>query len=92
MKFPNIAYAICKARTEKKISQEILAREIGYNAGQFVSNIERGLCSMPVKKIDKAAGILEINPGVIEDAMIEDYAQQVRFRPTVAGIQDDLNE
>lgn len=46
-------------RAEVGLSQADLAKKLGYASPQFISNIERGLCGVPIDKIkiiDKAYG------------------------------------
>lgn len=76
--FKNIAYVIKAARVKRGISQVELAKSIGYKNGQFASNMERGLCSLPLKKIDLTAKILDIHPSEIKDAMMTDYHEHLQ--------------
>lgn len=74
-KFNEISKLIKNARRNAKLSQEDIAYLLGYKGlGQYISNIERGKCSLPKKDITRLAIILKINPDEIIQAMIEDYA------------------
>jgi transcriptional regulator with XRE-family HTH domain len=48
-------------RTELGLSQNDLARSLGYNTSQYISNIERGLASIPFAKIQEMAGLLKVD-------------------------------
>ena len=73
MSFNNIANLIRNRRQELNISQEELSKKIGYKNGQFISNAERGLCSVPGKKIKELATALKITQDSVVDAMSKDY-------------------
>ena len=70
--FKNISRVIQHYRNERCISQSQLASEIGYRNGQFISNVERGLCSIPAEKIYSTSLALVCEPGLIIDAIIKD--------------------
>ena len=64
-------------RKEKKLSQQQLGELIGYKNGQFISNIEREVCSIPNKDIRKMAGILGMNPLVIVNFKIDNFKKDI---------------
>ena len=76
-KFKNIAKVIMIARYTKGLSQNELALEIGYRNGQFISNVERGLCSLPSEKVYATALALNIDHEVITSAMIADFTKNL---------------
>lgn len=57
----------------KKYSQSELSKLLGYKNGQFISNIERGLCSVPLKNLKHLCDILDINKSELKQAMVSDY-------------------
>lgn len=76
--FPSIAKLVKDKRKQLKISQYSVSFELGFQArGQFISNLERGLCSIPKKDIAKLSEILQIERDEIINAMIEDYALEL---------------
>lgn len=77
MEFPNIATAIRQHRNAKGISQSELSKLIGYKNGQFISNIERGLCSLPFEKIVPICKYISADPSVIREAMVADYHAKI---------------
>lgn len=48
-------------RTELGLSQNDLARSLGYNTSQYISNIERGLASIPFAKIQEMSALLKVD-------------------------------
>jgi transcriptional regulator with XRE-family HTH domain len=49
--FANIAIAVRELRTKAGLSQEELSQLMGYKNGQFISNIERGICGIPMHSL-----------------------------------------
>lgn len=72
--FGNIAKLIREARLghPQKYSQTELSSKLGYKNGQFISNIERGLCSVPVKSLNTLAEVLNLSPEAIKEALLKD--------------------
>lgn len=77
-KFPNIAKFIQHYREYADLSQQELSTKLGYINGQFVSNIERGLCSIPVKKYKTLCKILNVFPEELEQVLMLDHAFAVK--------------
>lgn len=57
------------------LSQTDLSTLLGYKNGQFISNVERGLCNVPLKMMSRIAEILNISPEEIKTAILKDHAQ-----------------
>ena len=58
----NLSELIKSKRIELKISQERLAEKIKLPRGsQFISNVERSLCQLPIKHLDAVCKELGIN-------------------------------
>lgn len=72
--FEQIAQVVKQSRINhpKGYSQSELSQLMGYKNGQFISNVERGLCSIPKKKIKKLANILNINKEELFTAILTD--------------------
>lgn len=77
MKFQAISKLVKEARENQKLSQNNLALLMGFKNGQFVSNIERGLCSVPLKSINKMSEVLEISTEDICNAVVQDFRDRV---------------
>lgn len=75
----HVAVLIRNRRTDLKISQRQLHRKIFSigKDGQFVSNVERGKCSLPVKHIPAISELLEIDPNELIEAFVKDYRDQI---------------
>lgn len=77
--FRNIAELIRIKRIEypKRMSQADLSILLGYKNGQFISNVERGLCSIPPKIIIRVSEVLEIEPEELKTAILKDYDESL---------------
>lgn len=72
--FNNIATVVRQGREASglRYSQQELSAVLGYKNGQFISNIERGLCGLPVKMVPKVVEVLKMDPAIIKKAMVDD--------------------
>lgn len=77
--FNEIANLIKKARTThpKGLSQAELSKLLGYKNGQFISNVERGLCSIPLKMLARVGEILHLSDEQLKQAILNDYAAMI---------------
>lgn len=73
--FKNIAHFIKLEREKVGLSQVQMAEKAGWNTGQFVSNIERGKCSVPLKSIKKVSKILEVTPMSLKQVLKMDFKE-----------------
>jgi hypothetical protein len=71
--FFHTAKLIKDARVENKISQDLLSCSLGYSGGQFISNVERGICPLPAEKISDTCAILGLTTTAVIDEMVRDY-------------------
>jgi hypothetical protein len=73
--FKNIANLVRTKRINhtKNYSQSELSAVLGYKNGQFISNVERGLCCVPLKMMKQISEVLEIDPSEIKVAILKDY-------------------
>ena len=62
------------------MSQAVLGKKLGYaqENGQFISNIERGLSSIPPYKFDALSCILGINREAIIEACVKDFRDSLQ--------------
>jgi len=51
-----------KVRRKRNITQLEMSTKMGLRSSQYVSNIERGLATLPVFRIDEVATILKVEP------------------------------
>jgi transcriptional regulator with XRE-family HTH domain len=75
----HVATLIKSKRLEKKFSQQDLSAKLGFTnkQGQFISNIERGLCNLPVQRAKILCELLDIDQETIKSAMILDFTRNV---------------
>jgi len=75
--FKNIATLIRTKRINhpKNYSQSDLSLLLGYKNGQFISNVERGLCNVPLKMMKKISEVLDIMPEDIKTAILKDHEE-----------------
>ena len=73
--FKNIATLIRSKRIghPKNYSQSDLSLLLGYKNGQFISNVERGLCNVPLKMMKKISEVLDINGEELKAAILKDH-------------------
>lgn len=63
---------IRQKRKKKKMSQRDLALALGYPNAQIVSNIERGICSLPIKRFKQTSEILSVDLKKIKSCYLKD--------------------
>jgi transcriptional regulator with XRE-family HTH domain len=75
--FKNIANLIKSKRLQhpKGYSQSELSHLLGYKNGQFISNVERALCNIPLKMLTRVSEVLEINPDDLKRAILRDQEE-----------------
>ena len=54
-------------------SQSELSHLLGYKNGQFISNVERGLCNIPLKMLGRVSEVLFIPREEIKQAILDDH-------------------
>lgn len=72
--FESIAKLIREKRMghPKGYSQSELSQLLGYKNGQFISNVERALCNVPLKMLSRVSEILDISHEELKQAILED--------------------
>jgi transcriptional regulator with XRE-family HTH domain len=60
------------------ISQLELAKKLGYKNGQFISNLERGICTIPYDKIALLSLEIKVAPVRIIEAMCDDFKTNIK--------------
>lgn len=93
--FKNIATLIRTKRINhpKNYSQSDLSLLLGYKNGQFISNVERGLCNVPLKMMKKISEVLDIMPEDIKTAILKDHEETLtnffnKSQPKKTAAQD----
>lgn len=75
--FHYLAAAMRTLRSQTTFSQEDVSRLVGYKNGQFVSNMERGICGLPLAKVKLLCEVLECSPDTIKSAMLMDLSAEI---------------
>jgi len=73
--FENIAKLIRTKRINhpKGYSQSELSHLLGYKNGQFISNVERALCNIPLKMLKRVSDVLDIPSEELKTAILKDH-------------------
>ena len=77
MGFRNIAKLVRSKRVIQGISQTELSNKMGYKNGQFISNVERGLCSIPLSKVKHLTSEIGADRDEIINAMTQDLKDKI---------------
>ncbi len=75
--FKNIAQLIRSRRMNhpKGYSQSELSHLLGYKNGQFISNVERALCNIPLKMLKRVSEVLDIPADDLKAAILRDQEE-----------------
>lgn len=75
--FKNIAQLIRSRRMNhpKGYSQSELSHLLGYKNGQFISNVERALCNIPLKMLKRVSEVLDIPSEELKAAILKDQEE-----------------
>ena len=78
--FNNIAKLVKIKRLGKwKLSQKSLSAKLGYKNAQFISNVERAKCSIPLHNLPTLCDALGISETDVIDALLQDYKDTIRM-------------
>ena len=58
----------------KFYSQNKLSKLLGYKNGQFISNVERGICGVPLKSLHILIDALDLDKEEVKEIMLKDFA------------------
>ena len=89
--FANIAKLIREARQRENFSQYQVSAVLGYKNAQFISNVERGLCSVPLDKIADLCRFLSIAETDIRVALVKDYASRIDNALSACTLKSELS-
>jgi len=73
----HIAKAFKEARIEAGLSQWDVAKELGYGTPQFISNIERGISTIPMDKLTDISKLFGRRPVAFFEAFREDLIEEM---------------
>jgi len=77
MAFKNIGKLIKENRLKVGLTQNELSLAMGYSKGQFISNVERGTCSIPNYQIPVVAKKLKVSKREIKEALVADFSESL---------------
>ena len=84
-----IGQFIREKRLEAGLSQRALGKAFDCEVTtQFISNVERGVCPMPVYKIPELARVLKCDPNEIVAVMCEEY--ESLLLSSIYGFKENL--
>ncbi|EPZ51897.1 hypothetical protein M902_2329 [Bacteriovorax sp. BAL6_X] len=91
--FENIAELIKVKRRSlsPKVSQQGLSYRLGYKNGQFISNIERGLCSVPLRSLNTVCSVLKVSKEELKEVLLKDYEQTIDNYFAEAALQEQAS-
>lgn len=72
-----LGQTLAKRRSAVGLSQNDLARKLGYGSGQFVSNWERGLANPPAKDLKALATVLKMDKAELAGLLISEFSTRV---------------
>ncbi|AYF45222.1 MULTISPECIES: helix-turn-helix domain-containing protein [Halobacteriovorax] len=93
--FENIAKLIKQRRRSlsPKVSQQGLSYRLGYKNGQFISNIERGLCSVPLRSLNSICDVLKVSKEELRETLLKDYAETIdNYFAEAEGEQEESSQ
>lgn len=81
-----LGIALQNARTQKGLTQNEVARILGYKSPQFISNAERGLCRLPLEAISRLVKLYEMDVEVVIRNFLKAHEAHYRkaFRSNIA--------
>lgn len=65
-------------RVKVGLTQSDVAQKLGYTSPQFISNIERGLCSAPVKHLKDFAKMYNLDTEELIRLLLAEHESQLR--------------
>jgi transcriptional regulator with XRE-family HTH domain len=79
-KMTRIGTLLKTVREQKQVTQRELAKYCGYKNRQYISNVERGLCSVNLKALKKCVKRLDIKLEAAHGALLLDYSDKLRMK------------
>lgn len=73
----NFSQFIFNRRRELNLSQDKLAKQLGFKNGQYIHNIERMKCGFPVKLLARLSIILQTPLEKLKIILVDDYMENI---------------
>lgn len=67
-------------RIAKNVTQKELSDLCGYKNAQYISNMERGKCSVNLKALKKCMKKLDIKSEAVHGALVLDYSVKLKLK------------
>lgn len=77
-KFQILGTMVRKQRLAKGLSQHEVATKLGYGSAQFVSNVERGMCSFPLTNMRKLGKVIDLDLKQVSEILVSEYTKEVQ--------------
>jgi transcriptional regulator with XRE-family HTH domain len=68
---------IRKRRREMNLSQGKLSKLLGYDSAQLISNIERGVCHFPKRKLKRLCRVLMLDQQAVYNSLVYQSAKEI---------------
>lgn len=66
------------SRRKQNLTQQQLAKRLGFKSAQMVSNWERGIACLPIKKINKISKVLDLPKSILVGLMVANYRENLK--------------
>ena len=77
MRFTYFSKLIRSKREKAGLSQIELAKALGYETAQLISNVERGICAFPLMKWKRVSKTLDLSLTAMKRLYLKDVAIQI---------------
>lgn len=76
--FKNVGRFLRQRRIEVGLTQRQVSEKLGYGSPQFISDMERGLCTLPLKKLGELVKLYKLPPNELMDIMLQEQEAILR--------------
>ncbi len=76
--FKNIGRFLRQRRIELGLTQRQVSDKLGYGSSQFISDMERGLCTLPLKKLGEVVKLYKLPPNELMEIMLKEQEAILR--------------
>ncbi len=82
VKYESLGSFLKEARVNKSLSQWDVAKKIGYSSPQFISNLERGISSPPLKLLKVLVDLYDVSPKELVQVIAEEQERILKQNMT----------
>lgn len=76
--FKNVGRFLRQRRIEIGLTQRQVSEKLGYGSPQFISDMERGLCTLPLKKLGEIVKLYKLAPQELMELMLQEQEAILR--------------